>query len=97
MSPSQGRPLYWYLVVGLLFAVPPMLAAVGIRFPSQPPDLWLSSNATLDDGTDLHPDGIESTTTVEAIAEVLPCVVVLQSDRILERESLIAVRDAVTT
>jgi|GEM_PF-3832825 len=95
MSPSQGRPLYWYLVVGLLFAVPPMLAAVGIRFPSQPPDLWLSSNATLDDGTDLHPDGIESTTTVEAIADVLPCVVVLQSDQLLERESLIAVRDAV--
>ncbi len=95
MTSSQGRSLRWYWVIGLLFALPPLLAVVDVRFSARPADSWWANDLPADANADRPVDAAEPTVTLEAMARVLPCTVVLHSDRLLDREYLITVRRAV--
>jgi len=96
MTSTQGRPLHWYWIIGLLFATPPLLAIFGIHLPTQPSDPWLSAHQLPSNDPDrIATNPARSTASLDELAEMLPCVAVLQSDQLLEREALTAIRAAV--
>lgn len=68
---------------------------MGIRFPAHPADSWWAGELPAEAKADRPEDAEEPTVTLEAMARILPCTVVLHSDRLLERETLITVRKAV--
>ena len=96
MTSPDSRSLRWYLLTGTLFAIPPVLGLCGIRFQDRPPDPW-SSTATTVVNPDEQPDGeADAVQTAElTTGNSLPCVAVLQSDRLLRRDVFGAVREAV--
>jgi predicted RND superfamily exporter protein len=91
MTSSHDHSLRWYLVIGLLFAVPPILAVCGIRFPTQPPDLWSATETTIAN-SDQPTDTADSESN--NLGNKLPCVAVLQADQLLRREVFGAIREA---
>ena len=91
MTSSHSHSLRWYLVIGLLFAVPPVLALCGIRFPKKPPDLWAATETTV-------ANSYQPTDTPDSesnnLGNKLPCVAVLQADQLLRREVFGGIREA---
>lgn len=91
MTSPQGRSLRWYAIAAAIFAVPPVLALCGIRFPEQPPDPWSTSAVTV-----ANPDQAAGDLAAEPGANVLPSVAVLQADDLLRRDVFTAIAQAVS-
>ena len=89
MTSTRGHSIRWYLTVGLLFAIPPLLAACGLRFPRQPPDPWSRVVNTIANPVQYSDANDESS------GNKLPSVAVLQSDQLLRREVFEAVAEAI--
>jgi predicted RND superfamily exporter protein len=93
MTSTHSNSLRWYLYVGLLFAIPPLLAVCGFRFEAQPPDPWSTTHPTI-----ANPE--QSTVVTGSPEELtynkLPCVAVLTADQLLRREVFGAVQAAIT-
>lgn len=93
MTSPHGRSLRRYLITGILFAVPPVLALCGVRFPAQPPDTWKTSQTELGNNGEISGQ-LRDAPDVKT-GNRLPSVAVLQSDQLLRRGVFEATREAI--